>query len=310
MIEYIHKYIQYLKTQRQYSDLTVNQYQTELEAFLTFLTTESLPTILNEIDIQTIKAYLFSFYETHNKKSRAKKLSILRGFFQYFVMEEYITLNPCKYIELPKQDKKLPKFVDEAEVTYLFDNLETIENEYYQRDILILAILFGSGLRVSELVDLMVTDIVITEKKIRVQSGKGNKERIAPMSNLAITLFNTYTHDLRALLLLKTQTPTTSLFLNKFGDPLTARGVRYILKKIGQKLGMKSFSPHMLRHSFATTLLNNGLDLRSVQELLGHESIASTQVYTHINISEMKKGYQENHPLNSQLKNFDKKIKK
>jgi len=304
----IKAYIQYLSVQRNYSDLTVQQYEAELLLFLTFIKENTAIEDVRDATIQTIKSYLFFFYETHDKRSRAKKLSILRGFFQYLLVENIIVLNPCKYIELPKQDKKLPQFVDTQEAMVIFENMKLLDDALYQRDILLLAILFGSGLRVSELVALELSDVQTKEKNILVRSGKGNKQRYAPLSELSIQLFTQYCEDLRAFLLLKTQEQHSFVFVNNNGNPLSTRGVQYILKKLSAKLGVKSFSPHMLRHSFATTLLANGVDLRSVQELLGHSSLASTQVYTHINLEQIKKEYHDNHPL-SNMKNLTEKDK-
>jgi len=300
----IKQYVDYLKTQRQYSALTIDQYTVELQDFAQYIKAQQGVIDVQAVSIELVSSYLFSFYDTHTKKTRAKKLSILRGFFQYCLQAGALSSNPCMYIVLPKQDKKLPQFLDQRAAMSLFSELEArfSENAYYQRDILLLALLFGSGLRVSELVGLNVNHIDITTKQIFVHKAKGNKQRYVPMSELSVQLYTDYAQDLRPLLLLRTHDPTEALLLNKNGQPLTVRGVQYILKKISAKLGLSSMSPHMLRHSFATTLLTNGVDLRSVQQLLGHDSIASTQIYTHLNLSHMKTGYEAAHPLNSQLK--------
>ena len=299
MKQRITEYLRYLKTQRQYSERTLEQYETELGTFYNFLKDQygENQHDITEIDILLTKEYLFSFSDSHSKKSRSKKLSILRGFFQYYLTQDVIKMNPCKYIDLPKQDKKLPRYVSDSEVSYIFDNLFALDSAFYQRDLLIIAILFGSGLRVSELVDLELQDMLITERRVHVRSGKGAKERFAPLSDIAIQAYQTYMNDLRTMLLLKSHNPQQAVFLNKLGTPLSARGVQYLLQKIGRQLGVRSFSPHMLRHSFASTLLNHGMDLRSVQELLGHESIASTQIYTHIDMQETQKQYDKFHAI-------------
>jgi len=308
-MSYIEKYLQYLRTQRQYSTLTIHQYAVELDIFAKYVGM-NIPTFdLTTISIKVVTDYLFSFYETHTKRSRAKKLSILRGFFQYQLVEGHILSNPCQYIELPKQDKRLPQFIDTQEATAFFDNISLVDRTFYQRDILLFAMLFGSGLRISELVALELTDIDRSSKELLVRQGKGNKQRYAPMSDVSIQLLDTYEHDLRPFLLLKTHEQTAAVFLNKSGKALTDRGVRYILKQLSLKLGTASLSPHMLRHTFATTLLSNGVDLRSVQELLGHESIRSTQIYTHLNLTHVKEKYNEVHPLNRQMKKLTEKDK-
>jgi integrase/recombinase XerC len=298
-VDYIASYIAYLQTQRHYSALTIAQYETELTCFMQFVVQTVGRFDVRTLTIETITDYLFSFASTHTKRSRAKKLSILRGFFQYGLQEGFVDSNPCQYIDLPKQDKPLPQFLDERATMGLFEQLnETfVEGQFYQRDILLFAILFGSGLRVSELVQLKLSDINEQEKFVFVERAKGAKQRYVPMSELSLRLYAAYVADLRALLLLRTKAPTSILFLNKNGDPLTTRGVQYILRKLSVQLGLTSMSPHMLRHSFATTLLNNGVDLRTVQALLGHESIASTQIYTHLHLSHIKDVYNAVHPL-------------
>lgn len=308
-MSYLEQYVQYLSTQRQYSSLTIQQYQAELTLFFQEMERYGTALSLSAITMHMISDYLFGFHETHSKRSRAKKLSILRGFFQYYVVEGSIMENPCQYIELPKQDKRLPRFLNEQEVNVIFEQLPFLDDRFYQRDILLFALLFGSGLRVSELVEIDVADISRAEKQLFVKQGKGNKDRYVPLSALSLQLLADYEQNLRAFLLLKTHEPTTKLFLNKDGKPLTARGVQYILKKLSLKLGSKSLHPHMLRHSFATTLLTGGVDLRSVQELLGHEHISSTQIYTHVDVKQLKERYQEVHPLNTQLKSLTRKDK-
>jgi len=305
---YVAKYVQYLQTQRHYSMLTIEQYNVELTQFIAYIENLQGTVDLSAVSIQLITDYLFSFYETHTKKSRAKKLSILRGFFQYYLVEGVVASNPCQYIELPKQDQNLPQFLAPQEATELFRQLKEswFDTTFYQRDVLLFAILFGSGLRVSEVVAIDLSDIDITDNTLLIRKAKGNKQRYVPLSEVSLKLLQTYKQDLRALLLLRTDTPTNVLFLNNRGKPLTTRGVQYILKKVSHNLGMTSIQPHMLRHSFATTLLTNGVDLRSVQELLGHDSITSTQIYTHLNLTTVKESYDAAHPLNQQIKRLTK----
>jgi len=296
--KYIQQYIDFLTYQRQYAEHTISQYFRELEIFFSYVS-KSFPN-KNEImaiDMVVIKEYLFSLHTSHDKNSRAKKVSILRGFFQFILEKDLIALNPCKYIELPKQDKKLPKFLDSVETANIFHEIPSLDQKFLTRDMLILALLYGSGLRVSELVALQIADVLIEEKIIFIKSGKGNKDRYVPISDKALIIYNDYLNNLREELLLKVSEPTNYIFLNKSGKVITTRGIQYLLKQISQKIGLQTFSPHMLRHSFATTLLNGGMDLRSVQELLGHSNIASTQVYTHISNSELRSVYVNAHPL-------------
>jgi len=310
-MNYIANYISYLRTQRHYSTLTIEQYEAELILFARYAKEVTGTFDVAAVSIQLITEYLFSFYETHTKRSRAKKLSILRGFFQYSLQEGIINSNPCQYIDLPKQDKPLPQFLDERAALGLFDRLTDtfIDSQFYQRDILLFAMLFGSGLRVSELVQLELFDIDTIEKLVFVRRAKGHKQRYVPISELSVRLYTTYVDDLRAVLLSRTKERTSFLFLNKNGDRLTTRGVQYILRKLSVQLGLASISPHMLRHSFATTLLTSGVDLRTVQQLLGHESIASTQIYTHLHVSHIKDMYEAVHPFSQEMKKLTKNEK-
>ena len=291
-------YVDYLKFQRQYSLHTTKQYQEELLHFSYFIQENRENKVLAEIEIIDIKTYLFSMHITHNKQTRAKKLSILRGFFQYFVEQGILVDNPCQYIELPKQEKKLPRIIETSEIDNLLYELLQTTHKFGVRDIALVAILFGSGLRVSEVVKLKVADINVLQKSVFVESGKGNKDRYVPMSDIAITTYKKYIAEQRSFLLLKTKYEETEhVFLNKNGDQLTTRGVQDILQRMSSRMGVGKMNPHMFRHSFATALLDGGADLRSVQELLGHDSIASTQVYTHISHSHLRKVYDTAHPL-------------
>lgn len=294
-------YKRYLEYERQYSPLTVAQYVDELQRFDTFLKVNDI--FFDDVDGQVIKDYLFSFYTTHDKRSRAKKLSILRGFFQYCLINGVIKQNPTQYIELPKRDKKLPRTVETIEIDRLIEYIQEESGQFWQRDLAIVSTLFGSGLRVSELVTLREHDILFAEKLIFVEDGKGQKDRYVPISDISIKYLKIYLRDLRPSLEYKSHEKQQYVFLNKDGNTLTARGVQYILNKISKLCALKEITPHMLRHSFATSLLEGGADLRSVQELLGHTSVASTQVYTHVTQDYMKKVYNKMHPLNGMKEN-------
>lgn len=286
------KYLTYLQVQRQYSDQTVMQYRVELTTAISFFGTKQV----NELTKDDIKNYLFSFHQSHSKRSRAKKLSILKNFLQYCLQNGAMDTNPCTYVEVPKQDKPLPAFLEAGEIDYLLEHV-AMGNQLAQRDQLLLAFLFGSGLRVSELTYLKIQDIDVKDRTIFVANAKGQKQRYVPMSNIANQFYMRYVNDLRAMLLLKHHQSVETLFLNRSGLPLTNRGVQYILQKWSAHFGMKHVSPHMLRHSFATELLNNGMDLRMVQELLGHAHVSTTQIYTHLSHTRLKTVYESAHPL-------------
>ena len=297
--EKISSYHDYLLYQRHYAELTIAQYDAELVCFNSFLSAEKLrkDSKIEEITPDVLKAYLFSFYQTHDKRSRAKKLSILRGFFQFLVMEGYLESNPTQYIDSPKRDKKLPKIVETVEIDNIIKLVQENHGKFWQRDVLIISLLYGSGLRVSELCALTVNDILIKERLVYIASGKGSKTRYVPMSDVSMILYDAYLKDFRANFILRNTEEHDFVFLNKDGGALTPRGIQYILEKISKTCAFQNISPHMLRHSFATSLLNGGADLRVVQELLGHSSIASTQVYTHVTQERLQSVYNSTHPL-------------
>ncbi|GBU10467.1 tyrosine recombinase XerC [Erysipelotrichaceae bacterium] len=294
----IEKYIEYITFQRKYSSITVLQYTQELHHFQIFVQKDDADFLLTDVSRMQIQTYLFGFHKTHRKESRAKKISILRQFFLYLLEHEYITQNPTEYIELPKKDKKLPQIVSHQEVDFILDGIRKLKDQFMERDLAIIAILFGSGIRVSELANLKNSDIRVAEKVLFIHEGKGNKDRYAPVNILAMGLVVAYCRELRPFQLLKAKEPTDYVFLNRIGAPLTPRGIQDILARISNKLGIAKLTPHMFRHGFATSLLNNGADLRSVQELLGHVHVTSTQIYTHVSNKTMQSVYEKSHPLN------------
>ncbi|MGL5041642.1 MAG: tyrosine-type recombinase/integrase [Culicoidibacterales bacterium] len=297
MKEEIKKYIDYLIYERNYAQNTTSQYNDELRFFFLFCQERKFDGHSKQITDKLIKEYLYTLYEKNQKVTRSKKLSILRGFFQYQLENGRLDANPCQYIDLPKKDKKLPKILAVEEIDLLLEKLLVSNKKFAARDLAIVATFFGAGVRVSELVKLVSSDIDFLNKTIFVRDGKGGKARFAPLSVLAVKYCLTYSLELRTFMLLSAQNPTETFFLNKYGNPLTSRGVNDILKRVSSELGIGKVSAHMFRHSFATALLNGGADLRSVQELLGHESIASTQVYTHVSRKQLESVYQATHPL-------------
>ncbi len=288
-VKYLKDYLDYLKYQKNYSLLTEESYKIDIEEFLLFLEREHLGLLtLRYEDIRFFLIYLNDKKEKNSTVSR--KISALRGFYKYLLNNELVKKNPFSMVTLPKKDKVLPRFFYYNELEELFRTPD-INTPLGQRDRLILELLYASGMRVSELVSIRIKDIGSREIKVL---GKGNKERITRFGDYAEEALNRYLNDGYRIL---NKNKIDYLFLNNNGGELTTRGVRYILDEVIKKTTLdKKISPHMLRHSFATHLLNEGCDILSVQELLGHESLKATAIYTHVTMDRLKEVYYKTHP--------------
>jgi integrase/recombinase XerC len=246
-------------------------------------------------DANQIRAFLAFLHEReYSKATAARKLATLRSFYKFCLRRGYITTNPVATIRTPKQEKRLPKFLELAQIQKL---LTTPDDTTLlgARDRAMLETLYSTGVRVSELVALNIADVDLTGESLRVR-GKGRKERVSPIGPTAIVAIRKYL-DMRANDPRNSSFDPEPLFVNKHGKRLSTRSVRRKLDKYLVMCGLDpSISPHTLRHTFATHMLNNGADLRSVQELLGHQSISTTQVYTHVTTAQLKKDYDESHP--------------
>lgn len=284
MHRYIDKYIFYLEVEKDASKHTILNYRLDLEEFSKFNQDKDI----NEIDYLQLRKYIAEL-RTHNYRPRtvSRKLSAIRSFFKFLFRENLVKSNPASLMMSPKLDKILPKFLSEDEMTRFIESPE-ITNELGRRDVAILETLYSTGMRVSELVSLDVNVIDIISNVIKVR-GKGKKERLVPVGDKAIVAIRNYINSRNE--------KSNVLFLNKNGGRLTDRGVRLIVHKYINKAKMlHNISPHVLRHSFATHLLNRGADLRSVQELLGHANLSTTQIYTHVTTDRLKKVYDKAHP--------------
>ena len=286
MDEVITKYLDYLTYQKKYSKNTVLNYEEDLLFFKDFLEIEKLN--YQDIDYSNIRKF-YNYLENlkYSKNTISRKISSLRSLYKYLARNNYVSYNPFTLTKGPKKDKLLPKFLYYNELEELFNSCNT-KDFYGLRDRLILEILYATGIRVGELEYIKISDINSFDKSIKVL-GKGSKERIV--------YYNSYTEEVLTKYLKLRTDSCEYLFINKNNQRLTARGVRYILDKIISKTSLEmKISPHMLRHSFATHMLNEGCDLLSVQELLGHESLKATQVYTHITTDRLKDVYLKSHP--------------
>ena len=293
MQEIYTKYVNYLEAERNVSPYTVRNYTTDLLGFFNFLKTKRIDS-LKEVDRHVLRGYLSHLMEEGVVKgSIARKLSAIRSFYRYLLREGEVSASPVADTS-PKLDKRLPTFLTLEEIERLL-NAPDLTTPQGQRDRALLELLYASGLRVSELVSLNLEQIDLITGEIRVR-GKGSKERVTLMGKPAINALTTYLYQGRIKLLSKKG--SSALFLNRYGGRLTERSVQKILGKYAKIANVgKRVHPHMLRHTFATHLLDGGADLRVVQELLGHANLSSTQIYTHVTKSQAKKVYLSAHPM-------------
>lgn len=286
------KYIDYLLYEKAYSKHTILNYKDDILEYLNFLKLEELE--YENIVYEDLRYYLV-YLKDKKKNSNSsidRKISALRGFYKYLVNLKILEVNPFDIVSGPKKEKKLPRYFEYNELEELFNSVD-ISSVIGRRDRLILELLYATGVRVSEMVEIKVSDIDISNRNINI-IGKGNKERIVKFGEYCLDAINDYLDNSYNKLNINN---INYLFLNSRGSKLTDRGVRYILDNLIKKTSLnKKISPHMLRHSFATHLLNNGADLLTVQKLLGHESIKATQVYTHVSTDRLKEVYFKSFP--------------
>lgn len=280
----------YLLLEKKYSKNTIVSYQNDLSKFKEYFIKEKKS--LKSLDNNDLKAYVQSINKSMSAKSVSRNISTLKSFYKFLMIEKYVNKSPLTNVVNPKVKKELPKVLSEEEVIKLLDF--QINDNYGYRNKAMLELMYSSGLRVSELINLKMTDVDLELEVVRI-FGKGSKERIIPLGAYASLALKEYITYYRGSLLKKKN--SDYLFLSSRGDKMTRQAFFKILKKIAKEQGIKTeFSPHTLRHSFATHLLKHGADLRSIQELLGHSDVSSTQIYTHISNEKLKENYKEAHP--------------
>ena len=296
MREKIDEFLTFIVKQKKYSDNTCQNYGIDLDEFYLYLKKEGIN--YTDVDYKCVKGYLVDLYDKNlSRNTISRKLSSLRSFYKYLFNNEIVNVNPFKFVSSPKKEKKLPKYLTISEIKELFE-VPNIESPLGQRDRLILEVLYSSGIRVGELVNIKIEDIDFFNKEIRIL-GKGNKERIALIGDSCIKYINLFINDGRKKILGKHHITSDYLIINEHGKNITTRGVELLLDNIEKRTFIKKkITPHMLRHSYATHLLNEGCDILTVKELLGHESLESTQVYTHVSNERLKEVYMKCHPLN------------
>lgn len=290
---YIIPFNSHLLIEKNLSENTVKAYVDDVKDFLTYCRDFGIS--IEEVKILTIRKYLAFLYSRNiNRNSISRKISALRCFFTHLVNKGILEQSPVLRLSLPKTEKRLPVFLYGEEVMAVLQAPD-LQSIYGVRDRAIMEVLYASGIRVSELVALNIDDIFWPNKCIKVL-GKRNKERLAFLTDIAVHYLKLYINESR-IKLLKNRKNTQALFLNSRGDRLTDRSIRDIVKKhIKIAAISKNASPHTFRHSFATHMLDNGADLRTVQELLGHVELSTTQIYTHFTKSRVKQVYDKAHP--------------
>ena len=294
--QYLEDFKTYLSFEKNYSEHTVKGYASDILSFLIWLNADCL-----NVDINKLREYQHFIQRFNYKKTTIlRKIASIRGFYKYLYKERYIDSNPADSLIAPKRGKSLPKFLTDDEMERILDNVD-ISTPAGVRNKAILELLWATGMRVSELSGLNFGDLELDNNEIKV-FGKGAKERIVLVSNRAKKYLEQYINTARPLVIgvngVKTDEDDSSpVFINNTGYRLQTKTIRNVINQVVEKIQLpKHVTPHMFRHSFATRLIENGADLRVVQELLGHASISNTQIYTHISTQHLKDVYNNTHP--------------
>lgn len=290
----IDDYQNYLKIERGLSKNSISNYVLDLQKLVGFLDAHDVHENPIKISRETVQQFVYEVAKSLNPRSQARIISGLKGFFNYLIFEDYRPDNPMDLIETPKIGRKLPDTLSVDDINDLISAIDLSKPEG-ERNRAILETLYGCGLRVSELVNLKLSDLYFDEGFIKV-TGKGNKQRFVPISDINIKYIELYRNEIRVHLPIQKE-HEDFVFLNRRGKQLTRAMIFTVIKRLAEKIGLKkNISPHTFRHSFATHLLENGADLRAIQQMLGHESITTTEVYMHINRVHLAKVLNEFHP--------------
>lgn len=293
--DYIKLFSDYLIYERHYSELTKEAYEEDVKHFQSFLSDSGDDDLIN---VTVTDARIYLGYLSEQKYSRStisRKISSIRAFYQFLLQNKLVDLNPFAYLNVKKRDLTLPKFFYNEEMDVLFNTAEGTE-PLDIRNLALLEVLYGTGIRVSECQQIKLKHIDF-EMSVLFVKGKGNKERYVPFGYYAAEAMKNYIQGSRSELMAKSQADHDYLFVNSRGEHITTEGISYILNQLIKKSSLNSdIHPHMLRHTFATHLLNNGADMRTVQELLGHQSLSSTQIYAHVTKEHLQQSYNQFHP--------------
>ena len=292
----VDRFLRYLRVERNSADLTIKSYREDLTALLEYLIMTLGPTpTIEQVSPLLLRGYVAAMHEAgYAKSSIARRLASLRSFFKFAQREGLVSVNPAKPLRNPRPDRKLPHFLTTDEILVLLD-APSAHEPLGLRDRAMLETMYSGGLRVSELVGVCDGDLDLIDGLVRVR-GKGRKERLSPLGSHAVRALQTWLAS-RQLHPREKGGPQAPVFVNRFGRRLTTRSVARTLEKLLALTGLDSrTTPHTLRHSFATHLLDRGADIRSVQELLGHKSLVTTQIYTHVSTAGLRAAYERAHP--------------
>ncbi len=287
-------YRSYLRIERGLSANSIENYSLDLLKLIDYLEVCKINVLPEQISEETIQQFVYKAAKTLNARSQSRLISGLRNFFNFLIFEDYRKDNPMDLIESPKIGRKLPDTISTSEIDKLILQIDLSSAEG-ERNRAIIETLYGCGLRVSELINLQLSDLFFEESFLKV-TGKGDKQRFVPISAYTQKYINIYRYEIRVNLKIN-KSASDILFLNRRGNKLTRAMIFTIVKKLANAAEVnKNISPHTFRHSFATHLLENGADLRAIQQMLGHESITTTEIYMHVDRSHLKKIMQEFHP--------------
>tara|TARA_B100001115_G_scaffold84856_1_gene62422 strand:- start:590 stop:1465 length:876 start_codon:yes stop_codon:yes gene_type:complete len=286
------RFIKYLRFEKRLSENTVISYETDLNQFLSFYKEYSTSQKIEKVDKRTIRSWIVKLSLSNlSAKSINRKIASLKSFFKFLVKRDLIKKNPSSHVTSLKTDQRIPTFIKEKDINFLFKNIDVKEDCTGQRDLLILELLYGTGIRISELINIKISDVNFAKKEIKV-IGKRNKERIIPLHNNAIYRTKKYLQ-----LAEKEGYENQYLLFTKKGEKIYPMLINRIVKKhLSTLIKSKKYNPHLLRHTFATHILNKGGDLNSIKDLLGHSSLAATQIYTHNSIEKLKETFNSSHP--------------
>jgi integrase/recombinase XerC len=287
-------FIEYLQIEKNYSQYTIEHYQHDIREFFLFMSEQGL-IYLGDVEYSDTRIYLTKLFDQQlSRKSVARKISCMRSFYKFLLREKIVEDNPFSLVSIPKLEKRLPDFFYEEELSQLFKACET-ETALGRRNKAILELLYATGIRVGECCKIQMKDIDLSLSTVLVH-GKRKKERYVPFGSFAHDALDEYIKNGRSELL-KDKDDHGFLFINFRGGPLTDRGIRDVLNKLIENSALTGkIHPHKLRHSFATHMMSNGADMRTVQELLGHAFLSSTQVYTHVTKEHLRNIYMSHHP--------------
>jgi integrase/recombinase XerC len=283
------KFIKYLSSEKRFSEHTIKSYTTDLKQFTSFLLSEfQIIDEINEISFQIIRTWIASLLEKGiNPRSVNRKISTLKSYFKFLIREGELVENPMMKVVAPKSKKRLPVFIEEDQIASLLNEVQFEEGFVGQRNKLIIELFYVTGIRLSELINIKISDVDFNNQSIKVL-GKRNKERIIPLSSNVVNDLNVF---------IENNQQNKYLFTNLEGNKLYNKLVyRLVNKYIGEISSVNKKSPHILRHTFATHMLNNGADINAIKELLGHANLSATQVYTHNTIEKLKTVYKQAHP--------------